>query len=64
MTCARQRRLDREAHEAGREECLDSAEKLGLNMSCADEHECGAPESCEFFKRALAEATAFDEALP
>jgi hypothetical protein len=64
MTCARQRRLEREAHEIARDECLESAEEFGLNMSCADEYECSAPLHCEFFKRALADVTAFDEALP
>ncbi len=64
MSCARQRRLEREAHEIGRDECLASAETLGLHMSCEDEYECGAPSACAFFQRALAEVTAFDEALP
>ncbi len=64
MICARQRRLEAEAHEDGRHECLDSAEELGLNMSCQDEYECGAPEECQFFLDALARAKAFDECLP
>lgn len=64
MICARQRRLELEAHENGRRACLESAEEFGLNMSCADEYECGAPDECQFFIDALAAATAFDEALP
>jgi len=62
--CARQRRLEREAHALGRRRCLESAREFGLNMSCDGEGQCGAPEACDFYKDALAEVTAFDEALP
>lgn len=64
MTCARRRRLEREAHERGRDACLESADHFGLTMSCADEYECSAPESCMFYLEALAAAELFDSLLP
>ncbi len=65
MTCAREERLQREAHAAGRRECLASAKRLGLNLLCADHNagECLDRESCPFFLEALAEAQAVDSLL-
>lgn len=63
-TCARQQRLELEAHERARHECLESAKELDLHMSCDDEGECPSPTHCEFFKRAIAEVTAEDEMMP
>ena len=53
MTCARQQRLEKQAHALGRRRCLKSAEELGLNMCCRDEGKCSAPEVCQFFIDAL-----------
>ena len=64
MTCARRRRLEREAHDDAVIDCVESAELMGMHMSCADEGECSAPTDCGFFIAALTEVTAFDEALP
>lgn len=64
MRCARLRRLEQEAHEAARFECLKSAEDLGLTMSCADEFECPSPSGCGFYQDAFANADAFDRMLP
>lgn len=62
--CARQRRLTLEAHERGRDECLESAREFDMHMSCEDEFECGATLDCPFYLRALAEVTAEDEMMP
>lgn len=64
MTCARQNRLEGEAHQIGRLACMRSANRLGLTVSCADEYRCLATDQCAFFREALQHVTAFDEALP
>lgn len=62
--CARMRRLEDEASDAARHVCIESGRRLGLHLSCEDEFECSDKLGCDFFKEALAEAIAFDEALP
>lgn len=46
---------ERAIHDEARFACLESAEKLGLNMSCADEYECPCPEECGFYRIAAEE---------
>ena len=63
MTCARQRRLEEEAHLYAVQACCESAEDFDLHLCCCDEGRCTDERSCTFFVEALAQVTAFEDCL-
>jgi hypothetical protein len=64
MTCARDRRLCREAAEEARFYCLESKEGAGIegSLNCEDD-DCSESTGCPFFEEALREAKALDSLM-